>query len=749
MGLTTTRRRPGLLLAGWVVAVAMAGVGLAAAALLLVGQAKALFTAGTVGPGDIERLSFGDLATRSVMYARDGSMLRLLHAEENRVTVPLDRIPPHVVQAVLAAEDERFFEHGALDLRAMARALVVDVKQGQVLEGGSTITQQLVKTELLTPRQDLSRKTQEAALAIRLEERMSKRQILERYLNAVYFGNGAYGLQAAAERYFATNVESLSRAQGILLAGLIRNPVGADPFDNPQAARVRRDAIIDRLVLLGQANSELAGALKSEPLPTRPPDAPAVGADYFLDEALEQLLADPRLGATEADRYQAVYKGGLSIHTTLDPVAQGSAEKAVADILPDSGGRFNAAVASVDPATGAVRALVGGADFDRSRFNLATDGAGRQAGSSFKPFTFVAALEAGYLPQDVVLGSEPCPISNPDGEPDPWLPGNVEGQFAGALTLSDATIQSVNCAYARLVKVVSPARVVDVSKRLGITNPLAPDLSITLGSQGVTPLQMATAYATLAADGMRHTPYMVERVSDASGRVLIEGRVPGTRAISSEHARMTTAVLADVVKRGTGRAASIRGWSVAGKTGSTDNNADAWFVGYTPTLATAVWMGSPVGRVPMINVGGVARVYGGTFPARIWSAYTAGALAGQPSQSFPSAPAASNRAARFVFPDNSTNPDDVATFGGYLVDGYYEIPSGRNNAGPVRDGDPNRDIGRIGDVQPFGIPPGMLPPGLVLRHPPVVEPDPGAGQDVQEDPPKQKRKKDRTDGDLG
>ncbi len=716
MGLTS-RSGPARLL-GWAAALVLGGAALAVGLLALSGQVRTFFTAGTVGPGDLERLRFGDLATRSVVHARDGSVLQLVHAEENRVPITIDRVPAHVIQAVLAAEDERFYEHGALDFRGMARALVVDVSEGQVLEGGSTITQQLVKTELLTSSQDLARKTREAALAIRLEERMTKSQILERYLNAVYFGNGAYGLQAAAERYFGTDVDKLTQGQGVLLAGLIRNPVGADPFGNPPAARQRRDAIIDRMVRLGQLPADLAGTLKAEDLPSRPAPPPTRGVDYFLDEVVEQLLADPRLGPTEADRYQAVYKGGLTIHTTLDPMQQAAAEKAVADILPDTGGRFNAALASVEPATGAVRALVGGRDFERERFNLATDGAGRQAGSSFKPFALVAALEAGYSPDDLVLGSEPCAIANPGGEPDPWMPGNVEGQSAGILTLADATVQSVNCAYARVVSVVGPDKVADAARRLGITNPLEPHLSITLGSQGVTALQMASAYGTLAADGMRHRPYLVERVVDGSGKVLIEGRQPGERVLSSEHARVVTQVLTEVVKRGTGRAAAVPSWTAAGKTGSTDNNADAWFVGYTPALSTAVWMGSPEGRVPMLNVGGIPRVYGGTYPARIWSAYTAGALRGQAPQRFPSPARDEERRLRFIAPPS----------GLYYDGGDFEIPEDLLDPSYF---DPGGQLVFPGLPDGFRFPPGLPLPG-------------NAGDPGQKDEPKAKKKKSRS-----
>ncbi|MDP8938289.1 MAG: PBP1A family penicillin-binding protein [Actinomycetota bacterium] len=648
----------------WVVAVAVGGLVAGVGLILLANQARTLFTAGTVG-ADVERIELGPLASRSVVYAADGSVLDLLRDEEDRVPVTLDQIPPHVVQAVLDAEDERFFDHGPLDLRSMTRALVNNVSEGEVTEGGSTITQQLVKTELLGSKQNVNRKLQEAALAIRLEEQLPKTQILERYLNVVYFGNGAYGVQAAAERYFQTDVGKLTVGQAVLLAGLIRNPVFADPFNNPEDARARRDVVVDRMVVLGHVPSDEAARIKTEALPTPPPQEPARGSDYFAEYVKQVLLADPRMGADVNERISTVFRGGLRIHTTLDPNYQREAERAVADILPDSDGRFNAALVSVEPGTGAVRALVGGPDFDRTKFNLVTDTLGRQAGSSFKPFTLLAALEAGYIPQDTILGSAPCHVPNPGGVPDPWEPNNVDGQAAGVLTLEQATINSVNCAYARLVKLVGPQKVAELATKMGITKPLQPHLSLTLGSSGVSALDMASAYATLAADGERHTPYVIDRVEDRNGEVIFTNEAKPERAVSVQHARTVNQVLTQVVQQGTGTAARVRGWQVAGKTGSTDNNVDAWFVGYTPKLATAVWMGHPEEQIPMYNVGGVSRVYGGTFPAQIFGAYTTAALAGQEPVGFaPPDRVRNQRAPRFLempgerFPNPLTTPVD-------------------------------------------------------------------------------------------
>ena len=613
----------------WAVTIGVAGAVLALGSVLLFEQAKAFFTAGEAG-SDVATIELAPLATRSVLYAADGTILQYLHGEEDRLPVPIEKVPQHVITAVLDAEDERYFEHGPLDLRSMTRALVSNLEAGGISEGGSTITQQLVKTALLNPKQDLNRKLQEASLAIRLERQMSKTEILQRYLNTVYFGNGAYGLQAAAERYYQTDVDQLTLGQGILLAGLIRNPVGADPFDNPDDARARRDVIIDRMASLGHVTPEQAVELKAEPLPTPVADEEIAGSNYFTRRVVDQLLNDPKyLDGTDAERNRLVFRGGLHIHTTIIPSAQAMAEQSIADTLPEDRGDFNAALVSVQPSSGAVRAAVSGLDFAQHKVNL-VDGVGRQVGSSFKMLTLMAALEHGEIPADTILGSHPCVIPDPNSVEKIWDPSNVEGQAAGVLTLTEATVNSVNCAYARLIKLVGPEKVVDVARRMGIKKAdLNPYLSLTLGTADVTPLEMATAYATLANDGEYHEPYFIDRVEDRDGNVLFKQSNKGERAVSVSDARRVTQTLTQVVQRGTGTAAQVPGWEVAGKTGSTDLNQDAWFVGVTPRLATAVWMGSPAGKVSMYNVGDFPRVYGGTYPAMIFAAFMKQFLAGQ------------------------------------------------------------------------------------------------------------------------
>jgi penicillin-binding protein 1A len=709
---------------GLTVTVTVAGLVLAVGSVVLFQQAKAFFTAGDAGDA-VAKIELAPLATRSVLYAADGSFMQTLHGEEDRLPVTLDKVPPDVVTAVLDAEDERFFEHGPIDLRAMTRALVSNLEAGSVSEGGSTITQQLVKTALLNPKKNVNRKLQEASLAIRLERSMSKKEILERYLNTVYFGNGAYGLQAAAERYYQTDVDKLTLGQGVLLAGLIRNPVFADPYNNPEDARGRRDVIIDRMVVLRHITPEQGVQLKAEPLPTPVPQVEADSTDWFTRKVVEQLLNDPKyLGGTEAERNRLVFRGGLSIHTTINPRFQAIAEQSIAETLPADRGELNAAMVSVDPATGAVRAAVSGLDFEQHKIDLLT-GQGRQVGSAFKMFTLMAAMEAGDIPADTILGTSPCRIPNPGSDPDVWEAQNNEGESAGVLTLTEATVSSVNCAYARLIKLLGPQKVVDVATRMGITtSKLGADLSLTLGTSDVTPLEMASAYATLAADGEHHDPYLIESIDDHNGKSLYKNTVKTDRAVTVQNARTVTSVLQQVVQRGTGTAAVVKGWQVAGKTGSTDNNTDAWFVGATPKLTTAVWMGSPAGKVPMYNVGIFPKVFGGTYPAMIFGDYMNKALADVPPVNFGVPDRVPNqRPPKYLALDKEAPP----SFDGGSTRQSTSSGSGRSTA-PV-DNTPSREPSSPVVTAPsVSVPSVPQVPAPVVTTPPRVTVPPEVGQ---------------------
>ena len=584
-------------------------------------------------------MQLDQLSQRSLVLDRDGGTLAILHAEENRSPVALDAVPIHVIHAILDVEDASFYTHGGVNVRAAGRALFANVQSGEVRQGGSTITQQLVKNTLLTPEKDLERKIKEAVLAVRIEDQFSKEEILERYLNTVYFGAGAYGLQAAAETYYGVGVGDLTPGQAAFLAGVIRNPVGYDPTLGPESAekaRVRRDYALDRMVELEHLPAEQAEQFKLEPVPAQRVPTPLAPDDFFVEEVKQELLDDPRLGDTPVARQNAVFKGGLHIYTSMDRRMQQAAEGAVVAGLPKSWkGRFTGALLSIDPRSGFVRAMVAGEDFKSEQTNLATGrgGSGRQPGSSFKPFVLAAAYENGYGPQDTVDGTPPCRTVRKGRTPEVYDPGNYEGSRGAVTSLTKATAASMNCAFIRLGLAVGLDKVAAMANRLGVNADLSvegggfPD-SMPLGSKEVTPLEMASAYATFANDGVYQKPTFVERVEDAEGNVIIDNRREGERRIEPQIARLVNQTLQHVVLSGTGTRARLNR-PVAGKTGTSNNAENVWFVGYTPQLSTAVWLGSPDGNVSM------GRATGGTYAAPIWRNFTAEALKNEPPIGFP------------------------------------------------------------------------------------------------------------------
>ncbi len=591
-------------------------------------------------------MELDQLAQRSVVYDRDGGVLAVLHVDENRSPVTLDQVPQHVIDAVLDVEDDGFYEHDGVNVRSILRAGLANVESGSVRQGGSTITQQLVKQSLLTPERDIGRKAKEAVLAVRLEQQMTKDDILERYLNTVYLGNTAYGLQAAAETYWGVDAKDLTVEQGAFLAGLIRNPVGYDPFKDAkrhELALQRRNLALDRMVVRHHLTPEQAEQLKQIPIPEKKEQVFKSAQDYFVEEVEQHLLADPRLGATQPERYNAIFRGGLRIETTFDPRLQEIAQRQIDTKIPDTKGRFEAALISIEPKTGAVRAMVAGKDYANTQYNLATGrgGSGRQPGSSFKPIVLTAALEKGIGPEDTINGAEPCPIRIKGVEPNPYEPGNYEGSKGSNGPISQATVRSLNCAFVRLGLALdddpfkSMDKVAETARRLGI--PIPEDgkygPSISLGAKEATPLQMATVYSTFANEGVRQEPYFVERVVDRDGKEVLRGMTAGKRIIDANVARTVTSVLRKVVDGGTGTKARQRDRVAAGKTGTSQEWRDAWFVGYTPELTTAVWMGNPKAQDSMKNVGGI-RVTGGSFPATVWGAYMAEAMKGVPAGKF-------------------------------------------------------------------------------------------------------------------
>lgn len=621
-------------------------------ALVVAGLAVPMTMVTEAGSGDPADIELGPLAQRSYVHAANGSILASLHEDENRQPVALEDVPDHVVAAILAVEDAGFWVHEGYDVRGMLRAFRANVDAGGISQGGSTITQQLVKIDKLSPEQTLDRKVQELVLAARLERTMSKEEILTRYLNTVYFGSGAYGVQAAAETFFGVDVGELDHGQAALLAGVIQSPVAYNPVHYPERAKQRRSMALRRMQEAGIITEDERIWWDATPLPEKvhrvvpPPD------DYFVEEVKSQLLRDDEnrfgLGTSYEERFAAVFTGGLRIHTTFDPAAQMHALAAREANLPLQGGRFEAgidpetgemrygtaAIASIEPSSGAIRAMVGGPGFDKWKYNLTTT-MRRNAGSAFKTFVLATLMEQGKSPNDTVNGMGACKFANPGGSPNPYTVKNFGNATGSVDTVLRQTTRSSNCAYVRLGIIAGTQNVIDMAHRLGIKSDLPAQLSLPLGTGDVTPLEMASAYATLANDGVYNEPYYIERIEDRRGRVLYEHTPAPQKVVEPRTARLVTEVLRQNVTGGTGTAAAIRtGQPAAGKTGTHQGSRDAWFVGYSPHLATAVWIGG-LGKQFTINLGGRG-ITGGSYPARIWGDYMTAWHEGKPIVGFPS-----------------------------------------------------------------------------------------------------------------
>jgi penicillin-binding protein 1A len=555
----------------------------------------------------------------SVLYASNGvSVLAVLRGEESRVLVRSGEIAPIMKQAIVAVEDKRFYEHRGVDLRGIARALWQDVRNQGIVEGGSTITQQFVKNAYVRNERTLARKVREAALSWQLEQRWSKDRILTAYLNTIYYGNGAYGILQAARAYFGKKASELTLPEAALLAGIPADPSRYDPVQHPAAARARRDAVLAQLEEQGKITHAERRLATRTPLP-RPEDVrlPGTGslAPHFVNYVKDQLVA--KYGA---DR---VFGGGLEVTTTIDLKLQEKASEAISSVLSSSEGPV-AALVAIDPRDGAVKAMVGGTNFRKSQFNLATQ-AERQPGSAFKPIVLATAFRRGVSPQ-TEFDSKPVVIDAGDRF---WRVTNYEGAYLGRTDLASAMVSSDNAVYAQLTELVGPRSIVDTAHRLGIRSDLPAYFSIGLGAVAVNPLDMARAYATIANDGLRvdgsitgDRPRVIARVGSRRGGSERVNMPVAARALDESQARLLTSILEDVVQRGTGRRAAISGVPVAGKTGTTDDYGDAWFVGYTPELVTAVWVGYPNELRPMTTEFGGEPVAGGTLPALIWRAFT-------------------------------------------------------------------------------------------------------------------------------
>lgn len=632
----------------------------------------------------------------SVVLAADGSVLGRFQPEDFHVPLASDELPESLQIAVVAAEDQRFWEHRGFDGSAIVRAALANFAAGGVAQGGSTITQQLVKNLFTDGDRTLERKLRELQGAVAIEERFTKTEILTAYLNSTYFGGQAFGVEAAAQTFLRKSARDLTLGEAALLVAVIPAPSAYSPRSAPEAAERQRQSVLDRVEAMGVVEpAELSKAREQIPevFPARPAvERHAFFLDYVRVYLLEVAGIDPEL----------LYGGGLEIRTTLDPRIQEATEAAVSEALTGAEGPTAAAVV-LAPETGHVLALVGGKEWQDSEVNLALGrlgaGSGRQPGSSFKAFVLAAAFEQGWSPDDVVdAPQEYLPRTVVD--PQPVL--NYTRRGYGSMTLGAATVSSVNTAFVGLAETIGSASVAEVAARLGIDSLPPPDAvgpSIAIGAYETSPLEMAAAYGGFATDGRRVHPTPVAAIVGESGAPLdvLPAAGAGEQVVEVDTARLVTATLTRVVTEGTAVAARI-GRPLAAKTGTSDNHENAWLVGYTPQLAAAVWVGHPEGNVAMTDVAGVARVTGGTIPAQIFSRVMAAAHEGLPVQAFPPAP--------------------------------RRVAGGRDG-GPVGDAEvapgSAEDQGRQPEpASPGQAPPGQVPPGQVKPEEPATTRDIGS-----------------------
>jgi penicillin-binding protein 1A len=632
----------------------------------------------------VELPAWEGIAKRTYVYDRAGNEIAAYELE-NSQPVLFGQIPQPVIQAVLAVEDREFYNHHGVNIRGLFRATLSNF-EGGARQGASTITQQVVKVEFLGGlERDGRYKLLQIIYALRLEKERTKDEILERYLNTIYFGNNTYGIQAASEVYFGKKVEDLTLVEGTFLAGLIQAPSSYDPIRRPQQSRRRFSESLDAVVDVGLMESVEAEAIKTCVEPSDDPEvvAQCVGSwqipevvktiaekkitrTHFSEEVKSYLLNKSNLlGETYQERYNKLFRGGLSIYTTLDPVAQGAAENARATQLPVNTAGIETAILTLDSKTGAVRAMVGGKPFvaGRNEVNMAL--APRQTGSSIKMFILAAAIQAGVQNDDQLDGTLPCTLPNPD---DPENPFVIEQGVSRPLgPVDEMTWYSINCAFGRLSQIVGLDRVVDTTYRMARNlylypernpaerEPLRPYGSFATGANEMSPLDMASGAQTLANNGVHMEPYYIESISGADGSVLYQHQDDGVAVLSPEAAAKTSSIMTGVLVSGTARRNPLEGRVAAAKTGTQDNNTNSWMVGYTPELVTAVWVGHPDLYLPMVNIPefvavGVDKVIGGTFPARIWKATMDAALAGQPATFFATPPINSRPAMRLYLP---------------------------------------------------------------------------------------------------
>ena len=558
------------------------------------------------------------------VYAANGSLLGSIPAEKNRQPVALSQMSPWMAKATVAIEDRRFYKHGGVDYKGIVRAAIRDLRAGKVVQGGSTITQQLVRNLYISRQRTFKRKIKEACLAIKLARNKSKDWILGSYMNAVYYGNHAYGIEAAAQTYFSRRARTLTLDQSALLAGLPQAPSIFDPIHRPLDALERRDEVLRAMLENGVlTRRQFASAIADRDLHLVPGKLyTRIREPYFFSYVRDQLIAE--YGAN------TVRTGGLKVYTTIDPRLQAAARRAIVDTLSSRTDPASALV-SIDPATGAIKAMAAVTPGSSgNEFNLVAQ-AKRQAGSTFKMFVLAAAVDEGINPATTYYVSGPFHY-----QPDPYSPAwNVttyDHTYLGSTSIANATLHSDNTVYAQLTLDVGPKKVAEMAHRLGVRSPLTTKEgayvpSLGLGAIPVSPLDLASSYATIAAGGIYSKPMAIRKVVLGNGKVDTDAgwaEPSRKRVISPGVAYTVTQILEQNMQYGTGTGAYF-GRPAAGKTGTTDNYADAWFCGYTPQLEATIWIGYPRGEVPMLNVHGIA-VSGPTFPATIWKSFMATAV---------------------------------------------------------------------------------------------------------------------------
>lgn len=561
----------------------------------------------------------------SQVFDCKGRLLARLHAEENRTRIlSAKEIPTQMKHAVVAIEDERFYSHYGIDIVGITRAMIRNIQAGRVVQGASTLTQQLVKNAFLTSEKTFKRKAIEAMMAFQIERKYSKEEILTLYLNEIYFGHGAYGLAAAAEIYFGKDPLELTIAECAMLAGIPKSPVAFSPIKNPKNNESRRATVLAKMVELGFISpAEYEEAKKSKPA-VRKIEAEEFKAPYFVTYVRDQLL----------EKYGAnlVYNGGLKIHTSLDLDFQEYAEAAMASApifkqYPiDKYPGMNGSLVCLDPKNGHIKAMYGGRSFEQSQFNRVTQ-AYRQPGSSFKPFVYAAALEEGMLPGDTIL-DEFISYTNPWTR-QVWAPKNYDHKHHGTVTLMKALCRSFNIPAVKLIDRLTPAKVIRFAKRMGITAQMEPNLSLALGSGQFTPLEMASSYGVFANMGILCRPLSILKVEDRDGNILAENLPRAKEVMKAVNAAMICDMLRTAVERGTGARARISGRVVAGKTGTTNNYVDAWFNGMSPDLVTVVQFGFDM---PKTLGPGKA---GGAVAGPPWKAFMEKVLEHYPKKDFP------------------------------------------------------------------------------------------------------------------